>query len=518
MPVERLQAPSRGIDNDSSPDYVETTEAPHLENLLPGIPGKTLMRGSFRLRWNIAASEYGRPDAIWTFDDKAYVGAGTDTKVVTLSGTTVTSVTPAAVPSSSAHARVGDLVYGASGTSGSGFYPKLAKWDPSTDTFVEQSTAPAPTGFVDVKQHLQRLWVLGGTKPGTTTPLKPHSLFWSDPGGPVTDALSSWQDDVSGLTNEIVYAATDTPVGLARCGTTMAILTNRSIYLLTGTSNASFAIRLLSSGFGCSDARTIVEADDGFYYLSDRGYVFCDGSTTRIVSKPIHGEIRAQFLAVNAWSATMFNDGYIALCNSSTTGRLWLYHIESDTWTTIRSDLWANASSRHCYVSRGSSIPIIWDGKDLWGATFVTRFESLQPGSVRGFDVENGSSSVLFAAVPVSWWSRLARLAAPGNAATVGRLLLDYRFEVDPSSDVQTDSGWYVSVVDGQDNVLLADVQVPCGAAGSRSRFQVAINGEASEAQLRAEWRYTGTPPGLTYAELYDAWLEFTPAMVRSTR
>lgn len=45
-----------------------------------------------------------------------------------------------------------------------------------------------------------RLFVAGGTVSGTGAP---NRLLFSDPGGPTAGALSDWQDNVSGLTNQI---------------------------------------------------------------------------------------------------------------------------------------------------------------------------------------------------------------------------------------------------------------------------------------------------------------------------
>ena len=60
----------------------------------------------------------------------------------------------------------------------------------------------------------------------------------------------------------------------------------KSIYVLTGTDEDTFAVIPIVKGFGCVSALTIVETTNGIYFVSNTGYLYLyDGSSLRKISE-----------------------------------------------------------------------------------------------------------------------------------------------------------------------------------------------------------------------------------------
>lgn len=445
------------------------------------------MRGAITTNLTGITNTAARPSAVWFFDDIALICDDTATKTwrCTSDLTVKTDVTAtlSLQPLDSRHVRYGDLVYGAVSFVVS---PALGSWDGGATTVPLITNAPY--GFVDLQVYAQRLFVLGGTVPGTTTVAKRQTLFWTDPGATDLSLEDSWKDDVSGLVNQIVYDGDDTPVALAGCGHYMAILGTRSVNILTGTGASSFAIRNLTRNMGCTDINTVVEADDGFYFMTERGYAFCDGTTISVVSD---GQVSNDLTGSTGYTAAMFGHGFVALCSATT---CWLFHIPSKSWTQISMDI---STSTPCGVYRTNNYPFLWQSGGLRRAELITRHS--------GAGIDNDGS--IDVTIKTSWASRYLRLASPSQLASVQRLLLDYRF-----ASASTD-GFRVRLIDALGNVLL-DQNVPAQSSSTRrSRFQFDCYGEADTVQLVVTNAATAVAAD---AELYDAWVEFQPAQKRA--
>lgn len=498
--LERIQAPFGGLNKDASPDYVPATQAPILTNLLSGLVGKVSCRGPIAAGLQGATTTATNPAAIWARDDTALLVVDSTIQSVAMSGPTATDLTATIgqTPANSAHARYGASVYGAITNANS---PALGKWSGNTITLQTN----APFQFKDVQVYAQRLFVLGGSLPGTATPILNGGriLYWTDANTASDLTLTaSWTDDVSALVNQLQYDGDDTPIALAGCGKYMAILGSRSINILTGSGSSSFAVRNLTRNWGVVDRNSVVEVDDGFYFLSDRGYCFCDGSTVRVVSD---GAVTQQLVGglQSGAPAVAFNNGYIAV--SDTQGGMFLFHIPSQTWTQVTSRLF---TSNTMTPGRSNTYPFIWCGKDLWSCDKIT-----QPFGAIRYDSFGGT----LYGIPALWRSRAARLGAPSSKATVERIILDHMAEVFTSSAVQPGAtGWTVKVLDETDTVIvtasLATQQGISPSAAKRQRAQVECYAELDTLQLEISWDYTSPAPEMLQLDLYDAWIEYTPA------
>ena len=400
---------------------------------------------------------------------------------------------------SSVHARYGAAVYGA--ITDASTEPALGKW--IGGNLITQMTN-APYRFKDLQVYLNRLWVLGGTLPGTTTPVLNGGrvLYWTDANLTADLSLTaSWTDDVSGLVNQIQYDGDDTPIGLAGCGKYMAILGSRSINILTGSGSSTFAVRNLTKGMGCTNVASIVEVDDGFYFQSQRGLAFCDGSTVRVVSDA--AVTRELVAASNDPVVSAWDHGYIALGQLDADIRL--YHIPSQTWTRVNSQLW---TSNTATPGRSLSYQFVCVGKDLWRCENVT-----QPLSTVLWDSFGGSNYGL----ATTWRSRAARLSSPSGKAMVGRVILDYNAAVYNGSVVQPGAtGFTVKLLDAAGATVYTGHVATQSVAGTdqvtRQRAQLDVFAELDVAQIEVSWDYTTPAPEMYGQELYDAYLEYTPA------
>jgi hypothetical protein len=520
--VEILRAPSGGLNGDASPDYLAKEQAPLLENLLTGWPGKVIMRGPIRngIALSTVDDELG---ALWTFDNKALTAHPDDGtyKLTDLAAMTTSSVggTLAEFPISHVHTRYGDNVYGAIADANA---PQLGLWDGGATPIIPQANAPFQ--FVDVRAHAKRMFVLGGTEPGTTTPVinSGRVLWYSDtPAGtvyPDLSALASWQDNISSpaVTNQIQYDGTDEPVALATVGRSLAILGSRSINILTGAGPSSFAIQNLSQDLGCTSRESVVETSTGFYMMTKRGYAFCDGTTITPLAED------RMLLGWTPWlstdhSAAMLNNGYLAL--QIGTDYLQLMGLGSRTWSKVKATGVFNAgNSGNRSVHRSRDYPVFWDGKNLYLLDEVDSPTTL--GGLVGDAAVGGTTQT----IKPRWDSRVARLGQPTATATVRRVMLDYKAAYLTSGTTATSAGT-VAVTDERGNVLgtfdLAPAMVSSAASAHRQRAALDVNGEADSIFLSVQMNVAPivSPPTLaTAVELYDAWVEYEGGQNRVSR
>jgi hypothetical protein len=599
--VERIEPAYDGLDTDSAPDYLDKKKATVLQNFLVDRPGKLPIRGPINDAIDLySGALVGSPVGIWSHNNNLLVGI----KALSASATRDPWVAPyrrtstagdlgthhtslyhvnletrvaAAVAAATADttpgprfARLGAYTYGISysGTSdetvngGLQRRTSLCRWDGTAVLPTAIATTFAPSCMQDVKAHLNRLFVLGGNVPGTTGAVKPNSLFWTDQGGPVAGTLAEWQDDVSGLVNQIVVDSDDSSdfgVALAKVGRSLVVFKRRSIHMILGDTPATFTVRTFSTELGCIDPRSVVEYRDGVFFMSHQGYMYFDGQQLKSVTDDLRSSLLTAALShvgdagVDGGAVVAFalpND-YIGLTISHAPGASGSSHVHfsavlhapTEAWTSITSD--ALSAGAPTAGGRTLSKSYLVDDQRLFDASYVTAPEAVDEAR-RGFDeatteftfdvsglgplfsgtgdtLENQLTgveawlSVDYTVIPASWYSRLARLSQPGHKSVISRLLLDYTFQVDAAAD-DGGSGWYVTVVDGQGNVLLPEVQVPIQGDPStyayRRQFVADLFAESNDAQLRVEWR--GTQPYATIeASLFGAYLEFTTAQQR---
>ncbi len=374
-----------------------------------------------------------------------------------------------------------------------------------------------PTSPTDIKQHLSRLFVLGGTVPSATgdpvgTVYK-NRLYWSDVGGP-TAAAGSWQDDVSGLANQITITSDgDEGVALARVGQHLAILMRRSIYLVMGSAPTAFSMRRLTSEFGCLSADTVVEVEDGCFFLSDAGLAFFDGVQVRLVGTEIRSRLRPAGVTPT-YSASVLDLNHImfTVANGAAV-EWWILNRAADSWSRFTVDSNIMATSAPYQVGRTKTKFFAWDGNRIW------RLDDLvHPGTKAGRGIDNKAGTTK--RTPSTWRSRRVRLAAPLQAARLQRLVIDYIWNVDGAASDGLSNAWRVAVVNERGESVLAATAVPAQAQEGSSAYTyerrqvIDLMGEAEEIQVRIDLDPAGTTT-MQRAEIHDVWIDYAPAQQR---
>jgi hypothetical protein len=552
----RLPVPTGGLNSDASPEYLSNNEAPVLDNVL-------IQKGVIRQRGALnnfipigglspAAGERlfgtmvlgsnvllvyeedgdftdgfrGDPKATGrrVYMDPAYSGSVAG---AALSQAAVTGFTGTNAPMDHHSVTLAGTAY-ALNANGS-----VLKW--TGTTAVPVMLVNGPSGGLHMATHLQRLFVVG-----TVWSSGSDALTWTDPlAAAAADTLAVWQDNTSGLTNQIVLGGDDGDrvVGIASVGHKLLIFKQRSIYELLGDGPSSFQVRKLSDNYGCVDARSILPSPDGCHFVSAEGLTFYGGYEFEVVSRDRVGEaLRAElnvtrqpkynrFSAGTVGPATVFSYGYtrcvfigpkllLLSCGEHYPGGTpidrftAIYDIANNAWTKLTTNALprgADGGFGECLVTDVSSFflgsVLGWDGRNL-----VYLSDVLRPAS----DSDTGLDAIhQTLAIPVRWHSKVAALSSPVSKAVVRHIYLDYSFQNDTAG--VGDNGWEVSIADGLGNATTLTPQVLSGTDGQRQRAMFTVNGEYSELQIRVE--RVGTDECL--GQIFDAAIEYVPAQKR---
>lgn len=219
---------------------------------------------------------------------------------------------------------------------------------------VNNTTLTTGPGFVqDVISHAGRLWALAARDPGDTN-YDTSGLYYTIPNGTTAllDQLSDWQDPVTGELNKFSIGAAndgDFGVALGRAAGQLVIFKRRSIWVLYGTAPSNFTLRQIRTQSGCVDARSVVVADEGVYFASQRGYERFDGTQFELLSRPIadtwlalsnvgvnagtvnHSYIRSDALPNDYLHVSLGTDPHAA-AGTDGTERAWLLHRPTGAW------------------------------------------------------------------------------------------------------------------------------------------------------------------------------------------
>lgn len=557
-----------GLDTDSAPEAILDGLAPEHKNFLLHHEKEMRIRGPLVSHSTLAIGSNVQVTGIWNFGNKALVGLmaadatavrepwvapyknassaaplaepNTTMKLIDFDAMTVSNVTAAQGTTIMGRGeRIGNSVYGFAysgttddntGTNGYVHQRSLLRWDGTTT--APTAVANAVDSGQDVKTHLNRLFALGGRDvPGGLSTHEFNTLYWTDPGGPVHSTAADWQDDVSGLTNKIVIDAdnpNDFGVGLVKVGGTLAILKRRSLHVLSGYSSDTFTLRTFSSDIGCVDARTIVEHDDGCYFLSAEGYMYFDGSVLENVSKRISTELVsnvAQTVGTNGVDggrafASKLPNHYILLTimnQTPSTGVIgsvaqsYLFHAPTRRWSRYHS--LATANTIPVASGRTSEVPFLIDGTNAVRLDYLTNPDATSAAN-RGLDVVAGTTR----RIPAKWKSAMINFSTPLYMSQIHRILVDYTFRLNSGGDNANDA-WYVSLYEGTGRELQAAYQLD--AMGSATTYlyrrrHVQDNFfEVSDAQLVVEWYEDGSWPAVADGRIYDCFVEYKTSRQR---
>jgi hypothetical protein len=338
-------------------------------NFLPGRKGKLSLRGPIAHFKNLPGGVTTTANnwftcGGWAFDDKVlindsgsnfYVADFANPASPTLSAVAArpASVTPGQM---GVVARLGSYVYGTN------YGNYVVRWDGGSITASLVQITNGPKDPISVAVHLDRLFALGGSVPGTASPAFADRLYWTDPAWDGTDTLAKWQDDVSGLVNQIEFGdPSNRPVALVPFQGKLLIFRRNSIDALTGLSPANFVVKTVAhlGSAKIGNDQTIVVHDDGVFFASSKGYSMYDGTGVRSVSAPVEtSDFWTTQLTNNlATQACLLDNDHILVINF-TLGFFAVLHIPTLSW--IKVDLSAyNHATAFTTLGRTQNYPFI---------------------------------------------------------------------------------------------------------------------------------------------------------------
>lgn len=491
----RLQAPSLGVDQLTAPDAHHRLKAPLHKNLVLGRNGLVVPRGPLTTKTATLNAAVASTPAIWAHKDGSgeYAllapGFGALTlKAVDLPAMTTTDVTVAntdLIPGGR-FASHGTSVFGYSqaGTS-------LLEWFRPAGTHTVTQMTACPQNGKDVCSHLARFWVLdGGT--GIFTSNGPH-VHYTDPGfGVGFNASAAWQDDITGAVRLInLGTQAGFATALARVGRSLAFLCENGIHLLIGDTETSWVLRTVVHGIGTTHKHSVIEYNDGVFFMSKEGYMYYDGAQVRNVSDPVVDlltlsrtcSIRAVKLDTEHLLLTAVTPQGVGGTSTSTFGT-WILHIPTETWTqfTTAASVLHSQNSLPTFVGRSSNYPFFWDDRRLWLADKVATPELVAQTS-RGFDV----GAVQTEYIPAQFTSRLLRLAGPTLRAQLSRLMVDYAYTVPGGPANAALAGWRITAGDETSATRFFNATATGTVSGTQLQtWQSDVKQETSMFQLTA--------------------------------
>ena len=379
---------------------------------------------------------------------------------------------------------------------------------------VPTTLANAPQGAYDLKAHHSRIWLLGGIDtPGGGTTHSCTALFFTVPiasGGGTASA--DWKDPVSGLTNQIVMDrnTNDFGVALAVVRNGLLVFRRSSVFIVRGSTTASYTASLVSGETGCIDARSVVSTDQGVYFLGQKGLMLTDGVTTKNVSGSCELTLQAaidieqqQVLSLAGGYATcaLSGDGNILVSigtyeavAGAPTGKvqpIWngLYDRGTGAWVRVTSQLWTSdgvQSGNNLYP--GPVFGQLPNSLTAVGDKYVTDLRGItQDVPTALYDVLP-SGATPYVSIPAVWKSRPA--ITVGETTLTRRLGQAKRFFADyafAAPDILAAAGWTVIPVHASDGPYSTTLAVPISAGLSPGSISTSGGGAVLIATTRVQ-------------------------------
>jgi hypothetical protein len=523
--VVRVDPPYRGVDLVSAPAAVPAGYGPVARNVVPRGERNLVVRGG--IFGDQFAASFGRGG--WVFGDKVLFEAfGNLMTVLTglpSSGAALPTFTPSYTGALSPyHVRLTTRTIGVMTGGGRA----LGLWDGGAVAGSLVAVANSPVDSRCITMHQSRLFVLGGSVPGTVSPVASNVLYFSDPlvnsaGATlesqfIAGALAAWQDDVSGLVNQITLPAGQSWRSVASVGRTLYIFSDRAVYALSGSTPATFALsKVLDVGVGGVPSASLTGSfgavcptAQGVYFATGRGIAYFDGASLRFVSDRLRG-LQALGAESTLPSLAMLPGGLL-LASSFTS--CWVMEEQSGAWFELQP---AFAS--------GGIAPIATDTYTLGivknTGTLIDLGTVAEPSTDHApvDRLANTGGSVTTYAVPAEATSASVELSTPLAKAAMQRVHADVGGTI-AQSPGDINRLWSVAVEDSITASQLAALSVPADAR-ARQRGMTAAFAEADQVQVH--WRYQDSTPtwpatatgGLPSPSIHAAHIEYQPAQSR---
>lgn len=305
----------------------------------------------------------------------------------------------------------------------------------------------------------QSYWIDTLTVSGTSTYGSPEvsTLFYTDPmptgGAAFSDAVTTWEDDVTGLINRIVVESDDQDdmiSGLATIPGGLVIFKTRSTHVLYGSGTSNYLVKQISASYGCISTDSIVEIQGGVAFASAQGYMFFDGSRFEELSASISQVLTAQMRANARWPDSvaggtqcaklpndyiMLNTQKIAQTGAILDSDSYLLHFPTRTWTRYRPANFTAAGSDGApftFIGGGNRHPLGFDTRGAWDLSRVTVPEDAGVGDGDGgdfamgadYDVVNSTRTAFDATMTLP---TLDLASTQGVSAQLNRIITEYR-------------------------------------------------------------------------------------------
>lgn len=481
------------------------------------------------------------------------------------------------------------------GQNDSGGYERLTymlRWQVDAPTAIPVAYLCGPYGGQDMRFYYNKLFALGGRQPETGGGFVESNVIWytrewsanhhnlgfsplddalNDPAGSFPPSGGSfWPGSVprvgtvGSCTEGVASSASamwfepdgvtprrlnlpgdeqDFGVRFAFVGRNLAVLKRRSLVFLVGGDPDTWTIRTAAQGVGCLDPRSVVEANEGVYFISQQGFMYFDGVQLHNASRGLERTLLAA--ALNAVGDDSAAGGFVVGERLSrdyiflTIGRYYfstngssdpavpdvtfagLYHIPTNSWSTFKTDLYSATDYGPQYTLRTENKMALVGHLNTYVATNLTTPENVAESS-RGKD---GSSNI-----ETIWHSRVAELAMPFEKVQLQRIIVDYEWIVDettaddattfnPDSAVSTRPK--VEVCDGAGTVLQTFYLPRGGNSGTesrevlRQRFTYSLYPNIPEVQVRIEYAQSNTATALVACSVLDVFIEYQTAFER---
>lgn len=409
----------------------------------------------------------------------------------------------------------------------------IHRWDgtagPIASMVVQYTSLNAPAGIRQLIYHLGRLWALGGSVVGSAAPVYKARLYYSVDvtTSALTNGPAAWR--TAGVDNQIVMdgGENDYIVGGAILNGRLIILRRETIWVMSGTSPENFQLRKVAN-IGCIDQQSILEWNDGIFFMSDTGLNFFDGASTTLVSGPITTELLSTISSdlVYGVTCTQIGPDFLSMTANTDTQskrRAWLYHVPSASWTRFTAginvfDTVADRAPR--FILRTANYAYGWDGQTVSDLKYIVN-PNWQGDDVVGRDVKYFAGGGQGAIIP-KVITRNFKLGTSELKAALSRLFADYVTIGEPNFT----SGilrWNVSIQDHRGVELATttlDGDFPSAGnvltVGQLIRRVKDIRAEVETVRLVLTLEGGAGGQGAQQADLHDIALEYQPAQWRA--
>lgn len=398
-------------------------------------------------------------------------------------------------------AEFGTVAFGIAGNVNTYADNLLYRWDGTT--FTQQTNAPVyPHACA---KFAQRLFVGGGTEPGVGGADRPTTLYYSDPGGPLVDAVNSWKDDVTGLVNKIVLDGplADPIVRLIPFNRALYIFRKRSIWKLTGTGASNFVAQQVAN-VGMDWANLFAVTQDNIIFHDEGGFHAFNGETFNRLSAnvpTIVSEAGSDYCSMIA-----LTNETVLLSVEGDPGKLYSLHLPTNAWTSHSMEtmtsywLFDNGLFPTLLCSAGAT-KRVFDLTNLRSPAANERMDYYTPGGPSSYPVGLHVQTGVY------------RLATPQYSGQLHRIMVDYSFStVGLTTPVTLTCNVY-----SEDGTLITTSALAEQATSVRTRKVIDAFQEVTSVYLE----FVSTSPAQSVTAptvdiiIHDAWIEYSIARQR---